>query len=107
LKNRCNADEPPPTERRFGNLWHTNAFHPERFTLAYSDSLLGYAPAGVIGSGPTAAVARYNVLLVLAFALASIGGYALVRQLGGSRVARPSRVSPSPTRLGDSRTRGT
>lgn len=70
-----------------GNLWHTNAFFPERYALAFSDSLLGYAPAGLVGSGPAAAVLRYNVLFVLAFALAFVGLYALVRQLGAARVA--------------------
>jgi hypothetical protein len=70
-----------------GTLWHTNAFYPERYTLAYSDSLVGYAPAGMIGSGPVAAVVRYNVIFVLAFALAFVGGYALIRQLGANRIA--------------------
>lgn len=69
-----------------GNVWRTNAFFPENYALAFSDSLLGYAPAGVLGSGPVDAVARYNVVFVLAFALASFGGYALARQLGANRV---------------------
>ncbi len=70
-----------------GTLWNTNAFYPERYTLAYSDSLVGYAPAGMIGSGPVAAVVRYDVVFVLAFALAFVGGYALSRQLGANRIA--------------------
>jgi hypothetical protein len=68
------------------HVWRTNAFYPEKYPLAFSDSLLGYAPAGMIGSGVADAVLRYNVMLVLAFALASVGGYALARQLGGNRV---------------------
>jgi hypothetical protein len=68
-------------------LWDTNAFYPDRYGLAFTDSLVGYAPAGLIGHGVAAAVLRYNVLFVLAFALAFVGGYALVRQLGGNRVA--------------------
>ena len=68
------------------HLWHANAFYPERYSFAYGDSLLGYAPAGMLGSGPDAAILRYNILFVLAHALLAIGAYALVRQLG----ARPT-----------------
>jgi hypothetical protein len=68
-------------------LWATNAFYPEKYGLALNDSLFGYVPAGLIGNGVTAAVLRYNILFVLAFALAFVGGYALLRQLGAGRVA--------------------
>lgn len=68
------------------DLWNTNAFYPELYTLAFSDSLLGYAPFSVIGTGPVAAVLRYNVVFVLTFALAFIGLYMLVRQLGANRI---------------------
>jgi hypothetical protein len=40
----------------------------------------------VIGSGPAAAVARYNIIYVLVFALPFVGAYALVRQLGAGRL---------------------
>lgn len=71
-----------------GNLWHSNAFFPDgRWSLAFTDSLLGYAPLGMIGDGPAAAVLRYNLVYVLAHALAFIGAYALVRQLGAPRLA--------------------
>ena len=63
-------------------LWDSNAFFPERNTFAYSDTLLGYAPLGMLGSGPEAAVLRYNILFVLLHALAFFGAYVLVRQLG-------------------------
>ncbi|XVU25465.1 hypothetical protein ACQPZJ_51265 [Actinoplanes sp. CA-054009] len=66
-------------------LWQSNAFYPEPNSFAYGDSLLGYAPFGMIGEGPVAAVLRYNILFVLAHALLAIGGYALVRQLGAGR----------------------
>ncbi|MEV4352278.1 hypothetical protein AB0J83_48100 [Actinoplanes sp. NPDC049596] len=66
-------------------LWQSNAFFPEANSFAYGDSLLGYAPFGMIGEGPVAAVLRYNILFVLAHALLAIGGYALVRQLGAGR----------------------
>jgi hypothetical protein len=57
------------------NLWHSNAFFPAPYTYAYSDTLLGYAPAGWFGSGMEAAVFRYNILYVLAYALAFVGVY--------------------------------
>ena len=66
-------------------LWQSNAFFPEGYSFAFGDSLLGYAPAGMLGEGPMAAVLRYNILFVLAHALLAIGGYALVRQLGAGR----------------------
>jgi hypothetical protein len=69
-----------------GRLWDTNAFYPDRWGLAFTDSLLGYAPAGLFGSGPADAILRYNILFVLAFALCSAGTYFLVRQLGAGRI---------------------
>jgi hypothetical protein len=66
-------------------LWQANAFFPERYAFAFGNSLLGYAPAGMLGEGPAAAVLRYNILFVLAHALLAVGGYALVRQLGAGR----------------------
>jgi hypothetical protein len=66
-------------------LWQSNAFYPEPNSLAFGDSLLGYAPVGMLGDGPLAATLRYNILFVLAHALLAIGGYALVRQLGAGR----------------------
>ncbi|WP_243710090.1 hypothetical protein [Micromonospora sp. KC213] len=68
-------------------LWHSNTFFPEPYTFAYTDNLLGYAPAALFGHGVEAAVFRYNLLFVLAHALAFVGAYALVRQLGGIRTA--------------------
>ena len=68
------------------SLWHPNAFFPSPYALAYSDPLLGYAPAALIGTGPTAAVLRYNILFVLAHALVLLGGYLLARQVGVARV---------------------
>jgi hypothetical protein len=68
-----------------GDLWHSNTFYPERYSYAFSDTLLGYAPFGLLGNGFQAAILRYNIVFVLAFALAFLGTYALVRQLGGAR----------------------
>lgn len=68
------------------SLWHGNAFFPERWSYAFTDSLLGYAPAGIIGSGVSDALLRYNLLFVAVHALAFLGAYALVRQLGAGRI---------------------
>lgn len=69
-----------------GRLLHSNAFFPERWSFVFSDTLLGYAPAGMIGSGPEAALLRYNIMFVLAHALATFGAYALARQVGAGRI---------------------
>ncbi|GID46204.1 hypothetical protein Aca07nite_34790 [Actinoplanes capillaceus] len=67
-------------------LWQSNAYYPQKDSFAFGDSLFGYAFAGMLGDGPSAAILRYNILFVLAHALLLIGAYALVRQLG----ARPT-----------------
>jgi hypothetical protein len=64
------------------NLFDLNAFYPSPYGLAYSDVLLAYAPFATIGTGPEAAVARYNLLFIGAQALVHFGGYVLARQLG-------------------------
>ncbi|GIF00504.1 hypothetical protein Ari01nite_79680 [Paractinoplanes rishiriensis] len=69
-----------------GRLWQTNAHYGETLSFAWSDSLLGYLPAGLIGSGFEAAVLRYNILFLLVFALAAFGAYLLARQLGAAPV---------------------
>src|SRR5262249_50105278 len=68
-------------------LWNANAFYPDSYSFAFSDTLLGYLPASLIGAGPTAALVRYNIMFILLHALAFFGAYALVRQLGGARIA--------------------
>lgn len=68
-------------------LWHSNTYFPQLYTFAYTDTLLGYAVAGFFGSGMEAAVLRYNILFVLVHALAFVGAYALIRQLGANRIA--------------------
>jgi hypothetical protein len=64
------------------SFFQSNQFWPLKDTLAFSDALIGYAPAGLVGSGPEAAVARYDVLFVLSYALCFVGGYLLARELG-------------------------
>jgi len=69
------------------HLFQANQFWPLRNTLAFSDALLGYAPAGLIGSGPHAAVVRYDLLFLFAGALAFLGAFLLARELGAPRWA--------------------
>src|SRR5215204_6356723 len=38
------------------NLWNANAFFPNTYSYAFTDTLLGYFPLGMIGSGFTAAL---------------------------------------------------
>ncbi len=64
------------------HLFQSNQFWPLPDSLAFSDALIGYAPAGLLGHGVHAAVARYDVLWLLAFALAFLGTYLLARELG-------------------------
>ena len=33
-------------------LWHSNTFFPDQWSFAFSDTLLGYAPAGMLGRRP-------------------------------------------------------
>jgi len=67
------------------NLWNANAFYPEKYSYVFTDTLLGYFPIGMIGSGFTAAIVRYNILFVLVHALSFFGAYALCRQLGSGK----------------------
>jgi hypothetical protein len=64
------------------SFFQSNQFWPLNDTLAFSDALIGYTPAGMIGSGPEAAVARYDLLFLFAFALCFFGAYLLARELG-------------------------
>src|SRR5687768_11307196 len=64
------------------DFFQANQFWPLPDSLAFSDALIGYAPAGLIGSGPDAAVARYDLLFLFAYALAFAGAYLLGGELG-------------------------
>jgi hypothetical protein len=63
-------------------FFQSNQFWPLDDTLAFSDALLGYAPAGLVGEGPEAAVVRYDLLFLFAYALCFVGAYLLARELG-------------------------
>lgn len=83
-------------------LFAGNVFYPLPDSYAFTDSLLGYAPAALVTGGPAGALVRYNLLYVFASALAAVGGYALARQLGsrpiGAAVAGAA-VAYAPWRL--------
>jgi hypothetical protein len=71
-------------------MYTTNAFLHAPGNLAYTDTMLGYAPfAAIVNAvvpGTAGALLAYNLLFVLAAALAFAGAYLLARVLG----ARPS-----------------
>jgi hypothetical protein len=64
------------------HIFNANAFYPHPLSLAFSDSLLGYGPAAFFGSGTVAALVRYNLLFLFAWALCFLGAYLLARELG-------------------------
>ena len=64
------------------HVFQSNQFWPLDDTLAFSDALVGYAPAGLLGSGSEAAVFRYDLLFLFAYVLAGAGAYLLARELG-------------------------
>jgi hypothetical protein len=66
-------------------LFQANTFWPLHDSLAFSDALVGYAPAGLVGSGMHAAVARYDLLFLFAYALCFAGTWLLARELGAGR----------------------
>ena len=68
-------------------LYQANAFWPLHDSFAFSDSLLGYMPAAIVGSGAHAALVRYNLLFLFAYALCFVGAYLLARELGVRRLA--------------------
>jgi hypothetical protein len=68
------------------HLFDANTFYPHPLSLAFSDSLLGYGPAGFFGSGTVAALVRYNLLFLFAWSLCFLGAYLLARELGLGRL---------------------
>jgi hypothetical protein len=64
------------------HFFDANRFWPLKYSLAFGDALIGYAPAGIIGRGPHAAMVRYDLLFLFAYALAFFGAYLLARELG-------------------------
>lgn len=67
------------------SFFQSNTFWPLDDSLAFSDALIGYAPAGLIGEGTGAAIARYNLLFLFAYALCFVAAWLLARELGANR----------------------
>src|SRR5690348_7558912 len=67
------------------DYFQSNMFWPLKNSLAFSEALAGYAPAGTIGGGVASAVFRYNVLFLFAYALCFVGAWLLARELGAGR----------------------
>lgn len=63
-----------------------NAFYPADYSLAFTDSLLGYGPITWFFHGTAGLITAYNLIFVFAPALSSLGAYALARQLGAHPV---------------------
>lgn len=67
------------------DYFQANTFWPLKDSLAFSDALAGYSPAGALGSGITAAIVRYDLLFLFAYALCFLGAWLLARELGAGR----------------------
>ena len=69
-------------------LHHTNMFHPERYTFAYSDMELSHSvlmlPVILLAYNP---ILTYNLLLLASMSIGGLGFYLLCRRLTGHRVA--------------------
>ncbi|HST40912.1 MAG TPA: hypothetical protein VLK58_15455 [Conexibacter sp.] len=65
-------------------FFDANQFYPYADTLAFSDALIGYAPSGLVGDGAHAAIVRYDLLYLFAYALSFAGAYLLARTLGAT-----------------------
>ncbi len=70
------------------NLFNANIFYPYKYTLAYSEHMIGIAltalPIYFFIHNP---LVIYNLMLLLSFVLCGWGGYLLVYYLTGDRVA--------------------
>jgi hypothetical protein len=64
------------------HFFDANRFWPINDSLAFGDALIGYAPTGIVGTGPHAAMVRYDLLFIFAYALAFFGAYLLAREVG-------------------------
>ncbi len=69
-------------------LFDGNIFHPERFTLAFSDAMLlpSLTTAPLLWAGVHPVVA-YNLVFVSSFLLSGLAAYLVVRRLTGSAPA--------------------
>jgi hypothetical protein len=68
------------------HIFDSNAFYPHPFSLAFSDSLLGYGPTAFFGSGTVATLVRYNLIFLWIWSFCFVGAYLLARELGLRRL---------------------
>jgi hypothetical protein len=70
------------------SLFDATAFHPARYSLAYSENLYGVAlllfPLRALGAGP---IAAYNIAMLLGYAFSGFAAYLLGQHVSGSRWA--------------------
>lgn len=64
------------------DFWDSNTFWPLDNSVAFSDALIGFTPAGFLGSGPIAAVVRYNLLFLFTYVAAFVAAAMLAREIG-------------------------
>lgn len=73
---------------RGADFWHAPIFHPLRYTIAFSENLLGitvfFLPLYAAGVKP---LVIYNIALIAGFVFSGYAAYALGRLLTGSRAA--------------------
>lgn len=63
-------------------FFDANVFWPLGRTLAFSESLAGLSPLGLVGNGAVSAVLRYDLAFLGSYVLAFVGMYALAREVG-------------------------
>ena len=70
------------------SLFHANAFHPARYSLAFSENMFGIAlvliPFRLAGADP---IVAHNIAMLLGFAFSGFAAYLLAERLTGSRQA--------------------
>jgi hypothetical protein len=85
------------------HLFQANIFWPLADSLAFSDTLVGYTPAGIVAQrDPHTALIVYNLLFLFAYTLAFLGAYLLARELGAGKagaVAAGAAFAYAPWRL--------
>ena len=90
-------------------MWTTNAFNHAGTNLAYTDTVIGYAPFAAVFDlfgGVNAALLSYNLLYVLATALVFGSAYLLARVLGANTpgaLVLAAAVAFAPWRLAHAR----
>jgi hypothetical protein len=67
-------------------VFDANAFYPAQYSLAFTDSLLGYGPITWLRGGTAGALIDYNIVFAATPALAGSAGYALARQVGADPI---------------------